>query len=65
MRHMESIEGTPRLAYRVPEIRELLGIGRDKAYSLVNSGKIHSIRDGNTILVPKSALDRFLAGDNG
>jgi excisionase family DNA binding protein len=52
-----------RVAFRVSQIQEILGIGRDQAYTLVNSGRLRSIRVGTTILVPKSALDEFLAGE--
>ena len=49
-----------KLTYSVTEIAELLGIGRSKAYELVRSGTIPSLRLGRRIVIPKLALSRFL-----
>ena len=49
-----------KLVYSVTEIGELLGIGRSKAYELVRSGTIPSLRLGRRIVIPKLALSRFL-----
>lgn len=40
----------------VADIRKALGIGRTKAYELVNSGEIKSIKIGSAIRVPKPLL---------
>ena len=50
-----------RLAFRVPEVGELVGIGRSKAYQLVASGEIPSIRIGRAVRVPAQALKDYLA----
>ena len=54
-----------RLAYRVPEAAEAVGISRAKAYELINRGEIPSIRVGGCVRVPVDALrawiDRRLA----
>ena len=50
-----------KLIYSVTEMAELLGIGRSKAYELVRSGTIPSLRLGRRIVIPKLALSRFLA----
>ena len=50
-----------KLAYSVIEMANLLGIGRSKAYELVRSGTIPSLRLGKRIVVPKVALSRFLS----
>ena len=50
-----------KLVYSVTEIGELLGIGRSKAYELVRSGTIPSLRLGRRIVIPKLALSRLLA----
>ena len=49
------------LVYSVTELVKLLGIGRSKAYELVRSGTIPSLRLGRRIVIPKLALSRFLA----
>ncbi len=48
------------LVLSVPELAKVLGIGRNAAYSLVNSGEIRSIRIGKNIRIPQSALMDFL-----
>jgi excisionase family DNA binding protein len=50
-----------RLVYTVPEAAALLGISRAFAYEAVKRGDIPSMRIGRRILVPKAALERFLA----
>ena len=55
------MEREDKLVYSVTEIAELLGIGRSKAYELVRSGTIPSLRLGKRIVIPKLALSRFLA----
>jgi excisionase family DNA binding protein len=56
---------TQRLAYRVPEAADALGVSRAKAYELISRGEIPSIRVGSSIRVPVDALrawmDRQLA----
>lgn len=48
-------------AYTVAEAQHLLSIGRNSIYELIRTGEIHSVRKGRRILVPESALDRYLA----
>ena len=50
-----------RLTLTVEEAAALLGISRAFAYEAVTRGEIPSIRIGRRILVPKVALERFLA----
>lgn len=40
----------------VNDLRIALGIGRTKAYELVNTGEIKSIKVGNAIRIPKKSL---------
>lgn len=48
------------LVMTVPEIAEILHIGRNAAYDLVKSGAIRSIRIGRNIRIPQSALIDYL-----
>jgi excisionase family DNA binding protein len=52
-----------RLAYSVKETRMLLGIGETLIYDLLARKKLHSVKAGRRILIPKSSLDKFLAGE--
>jgi excisionase family DNA binding protein len=40
----------------VNDLRSALGIGRTKAYELIKSGEIKSIKVGKSIKIPKAAL---------
>ena len=46
----------------VHQIAQILRIGRNKAYALVNSGDINSLRIGRKHLVPKVWLIDFIEG---
>jgi excisionase family DNA binding protein len=49
-----------RLTYSIPEVAELLDIGRNAAYDAAKSGDIPTIRIGKTIRAPKALIDRML-----
>jgi excisionase family DNA binding protein len=46
----------------VEDIQSLLGIGRSKAYELVNSGQFHVVRIGRLIKVSRSVFEAWLNG---
>lgn len=57
----KEIEAMPNIPYEkriytVDEIQDILGIGRNSAYSLVKSGVFHSIRIGGNIRISKKTL---------
>lgn len=54
-----SFEDLP-LILSVRELMPVLGIGRNKAYELIHSGQIRSIRVGKKICIPKEEILRFL-----
>lgn len=47
---------TERIAYRVVEAAEVLGLSRAKTYSLVAAGELPSVKLGGRLLVPAGAL---------
>ncbi len=53
-------ELTSRQTLSIEEASRALGISRASAYRAARSGEIPVIRVGNRILVPKTALRRFL-----
>ena len=55
-----SMEEIP-LTLTVDEAGQLLRIGRNNMYRLVNSGQIQSIKVGRKILIPRNALVRILS----
>ena len=50
-----------RLLLRPAEVGEALGLGRSKAYELIASGTIPSIRIGKSIRVSADSLRRWVA----
>ena len=58
----EAIPSIPyeKRIYTVDEIQDILGIGRNSAYSLVKSGVFHSVRIGGNIRISKKSYDEWL-----
>lgn len=50
-----------RMLLKPTEVAELLGIGRSKAYELIGSGIIPSIRIGTSVRVPMESLRAWVA----
>ena len=48
----------------VLDLSRILRIGKNKAYELVNSGKISSIKINGKIIIPKLRLVQFLSNEN-
>jgi len=48
------------LLLTVPEAAGLLGISRSKAYELIASGELHSVRIGTCRRVPRQALAGYV-----
>ena len=51
------------LTLRVEELMPVLNIGRNTAYELIRCGKIHSVRIGKQLRVPKQALIDYLSNN--
>lgn len=49
-----------KLLYRPKEAAQALGIGRDKLYDLLRSGRIDSVKDGGARLITREALDAYV-----
>lgn len=44
----------------VQELMDLLYIGKNAAYQLLNEGQIKAFRIGNTWKIPKTAVDEYI-----
>lgn len=44
----------------VDDLTHMLGIGKNKAYELINNGKIQSIKIGRKHIIPKYRVIEFL-----
>lgn len=53
--------GVDRLAYRVTEFAEALGVSRSKGYEMVASGEVPSIRIGGSVRIPVDVAKQWLA----
>ena len=51
------------LTLRVEELMPILGIGRNTAYELIRCGKIHGIRMGKQLRIPKQAVIDYLSNN--
>lgn len=47
---------------KVKDVQEILKIGRNQAYDLVNSKVFHNVRIGRLIIIPKQGLIEWLEG---
>lgn len=53
--------GTPRKhLYRIPEAMETLSMSRSVIYELIRSGRLRSVSQGRTRLIPAVALDEYV-----
>jgi excisionase family DNA binding protein len=51
---------TPQL-YRVNEAARVLSISRTVIYELIRSGRLRSVKEGRTRLIPASAVAQYIA----
>ena len=52
---------TERLAYRISEFAEALGVSRSKGYEIVASGEVPSIKVGGCRRVPVESARSYIA----
>jgi len=52
----------PPLSVSVEEAASLLGVSRTKMFTLLDAAQIPSVKVGSRRLVPRRALDEFMAG---
>lgn len=50
--------------YTIPEIQEILGIGRNATYNLIKTGCFKTVRIGNNIRISKKSFDEWLDSAN-
>ena len=50
-----------KLLYRPKEAAQVLGIGRDKLYDLMRSGRLDSVKDGGARFITANALHAYVA----
>lgn len=50
---------TPVL-YRIPDAMRVLGMSRTVIYDLIRSGRLRTVKEGRTRLVPASAINEYV-----
>lgn len=57
--------GTPpapgKQLYRVTDAMEILSLSRSRIYELIRSGRLRTVKEGRTRLVPASAITDYIA----
>lgn len=56
-------ETLPRKAYRPPEVAKATGLSTAMIYMMVADGRLRSVRCGRAILIPATAVEELLAGE--
>ncbi|MFI8871354.1 MULTISPECIES: helix-turn-helix domain-containing protein [unclassified Streptomyces] len=47
--------------YRIPEAVQALGLSRSVVYDLIRAGRLRTVKEGRTRLVPASAIAEYVA----
>ena len=47
--------------YKIPDVMDILKIGKTAAYKLIRSGELESFRIGRSIRVTEEALNSYIA----
>ncbi len=51
----------PKALYRVQEAMQLLSLSRSVIYTQLRAGRLRSVKEGNTRLIPAEAIDEYVA----
>ena len=52
---------TGQALYRIPEAMRLLGLSRSVIYKLIGSGRLRSVKEGTSRLIPAEAIAEYVA----
>lgn len=50
-----------RVLYRVPQVMALLSMNKSRIYELIRSGRLRSVKQGRTRLIPAAAITEYVA----
>ena len=54
-------EPTGQALYRIPEAMRLLSLSRSVIYKQIRSGRLRSVKEGTTRLIPAEAIAEYVA----
>ena len=55
------VDRVERVLYRVDDVTELLSLSRTVVFDLLRTGRLRSVKQGRTRLIPATALRDYLA----
>ena len=53
--------GNDRVLYRVSDVTRMLSLSRTVVFDLIRTGRLRSVKEGRTRLIPASAVREYLA----
>ncbi|MFF2627846.1 helix-turn-helix domain-containing protein [Kitasatospora griseola] len=56
-----SRNGTVPILYRVDDVVEMLNLSRTVIYDLIRAGRLRTVKEGRSRLVPVSAINDYVA----
>jgi excisionase family DNA binding protein len=59
--HMSPSEGNRKQLYRIVDAMVVLSLGRTAIYEQIRSGRLRSVTQGRTRLIPASAIKEYIA----
>ena len=58
---LSRVDRVERVLYRVDDVTELLSLSRTVVFDLLRTGRLRSVKQGRTRLIPATALRDYLA----
>lgn len=55
-----ALDAPPRALYRIPEAMRLLSLSRSVIYEQIRAGRLRTVRQGRTRLVPAAAITAYV-----
>jgi excisionase family DNA binding protein len=59
--HMSPSDGNRKQLYRIVDAMVVLSLGRTAIYEQIRSGRLRSVTQGRTRLIPASAIKEYIA----
>jgi excisionase family DNA binding protein len=60
-RQPETPQPNPKALYRIPEAMRLLSLSRSVIYNQIRSGRLRSVKEGSSRLIPADAIADYIA----
>ena len=60
-RQPETPQPNPKALYRIPEAMRLLSLSRSVIYNQIRAGRLRSVKEGSSRLIPADAIADYIA----